>query len=115
MQLDLDRKKTALLFVLSRPGLFRADFAEWLETNWPLWEAFERQSNKVYLTGRKNYSARTIIEWMRHETLLAEVNSEFKINNNFAPDLARLYIQMYPSRAGFFELRHSELSLARAA
>lgn len=83
---------------------FRPDFLEWLEANFPIWERFEAEANRVYDNGRKHYSARTIIEWLRHETSAREVGGEFKINGNFVPDLARLYSFMYPER-DIFETR----------
>lgn len=84
---------------------FRPDFGEWLGKNITLWERFEREANHVWATGRTHYSSRTLWEVMRHHTALAESDSDFKINNNYAPDVARLYLLMYPDRAGFFELR----------
>lgn len=86
-----------------RPGLFRADFAAWLRENWPIWKAFEREANAVWRNGRRHYSARTIGEYLRHETALRE-DGEWKINNNIVPDMARLYGLMYPER-GLFEFR----------
>lgn len=84
---------------------FRPDFPEWLQRNMQLWERFEREANQVWDCGRRHYSSRTLWEVMRHHTTLAETDSEYKINNNFAPDVARLYLVMYPDRPGFFETR----------
>lgn len=86
-----------------RPGLFRADFAAWLQENWSIWKAFEREANAVWRNGRRHYSARTIGEYLRHETALRE-DGEWKINGNHVPDLARLYMLLNPDRT-LFELR----------
>ena len=86
-----------------------------LYDNWHIWLAFSREANRIYATGRRRYAARTIIEWLRHETALRERNSEFKINDHFTPDLARLWLVFHPERAGFFETRHHANSMARAA
>lgn len=118
MQLPLsdDPKAVALAFVARWPMKFRPDFAEWLESNWHLWVAFQREADRVYSHGRRHYSARTIVEWMRHETALAETApADFKINGNYVPDFSRLYLSFYPEREGFFELRHIAESEARAA
>lgn len=106
----------ALAFVHRWPDLFRVDFAAWLSANWTIWRAFRREADRVYARGRSHYSARTIIHWLRHETVLREAaGSEFKVNNNFTPDMARLYLCFYPERTGFFELRRPDGSAQRAA
>ena len=109
LALDLvsDRKRTAQIFVELRPELFRAEFKDWLSKNWPVFEAFEREAHKVWRRGRAHYSARTIGEFLRHETALAELPNELqlKLNDHYWPDLARLYICFYPERRGFFEFR----------
>lgn len=118
MQLPLsdDPKAVALAFVARWPMKFRPDFGAWLELNWMLWLVFEKEANRVWNRGRRHYAARTIIEWLRHETALQEgPPSEFKINGNYVPDLARLYLVFHPERDGFFELRHIGDSEARAA
>lgn len=84
---------------------FLPTFAAWLAENRHVWVAFEREADKVWARGRRHYSARTILEHLRHETALADSGVEFKLNNNVAPDLARLYRLRYPSRADLFELR----------
>lgn len=86
-------------------GNFRPCFVSWLSENLNVWHAFNREANKVWDRGRRHYSARTIIEYLRHETGLTDNGSEFKINGNNVSDLARLYALMYPDRAGFFEFR----------
>lgn len=102
------RTKDAVLYVVTQQSWrYRADFALWLSTNWPIWERFEREANAIYASGRRHYSARTIGEFIRHETALRE-GGEFKINNVRFPDMARLWLTLYPERDGFFELRESE-------
>ena len=98
-------KKTALIFVDTRPDLFQADFLEWLDQNFHVWREFERQADRAWNVGYKHYSARTIIEVVRFETDMRERGGDYKINNNFIPDLARLYLQFHPERGEFFEFR----------
>ena len=85
--------------------LYTQGFALWIEENWHIWCGFCEQANTLWARGRRHYSARTIIEWMRHNSALSEFDSEFKINNNFAPDCARLYVAMHPDRTDFFQFR----------
>lgn len=84
---------------------YRPDFRDWLAANEAIWLRFVAEANKVWDRGRRHYSARTIVEVMRHETALAEVGSAWKLNNNFAPDLARRYQELYPERAELFATR----------
>lgn len=96
-----------LRLVAGHPGAFRNDLLEWFqhEPNWLIWSAFRSQANHVWNSGRRHYSARTIGEFLRHETVLADTDADFKINDWIWPDLARLYMLERPERAGFFETR----------
>jgi len=87
------------------PNSFRKDFKAWVDENWNIWVAFHFEACRAYARGRRHYSARTIIEWLRHETSLRQGNADFKINGNYVPDLARLWNYLYPERSGFFEIR----------
>jgi hypothetical protein len=78
-----------------------------LIANWSIYLEFERQAHKVIASGRKHYGARTIVEYIRHQTLLSETGSEFKINNNSVADLARLFGIRNPVSADLFEYRLS--------
>lgn len=104
----LARRDFVREFAARRSTAFRADFIEWLSANLHIWERFEKEANAIYARNRKHYSARTIGEYLRHETALKESpENEWKLNDHRWPDLARLYLLLYPERAGFFELRES--------
>lgn len=109
-----DRKRAALIYVETRPELFRKDFAVHLADNWHVYEAFAREADKVWARGQRHYSARTVIEVLRHESALRESGSEWKLNDWWTKDLARLWICMHPERDGFFEFRNGQ-SAVRAA
>ncbi len=96
-------------------GWFRKDFEEWFCDNYHVWLAFELEADKVWDRGRRHYSARTIGEYLRHESALKEGPNEhgWKINDHWWPDLARLYTLMHPDRSTFFE-RRSGQSAVRA-
>lgn len=85
---------------------FKPWFAGWLITNFHIWEAFRRQADFIARL-RKHYSARTIIENIRHQSVLAEKDGAFKINNNVAPQFARLYVRLTGNKE-FFERRYRE-------
>lgn len=118
LALDLvpDRKRTALAHVARLPLWFRKDFAEYLEGNWHVYLAFEREANRIRRSGREHYSQRTIWEYLRHETALREKDNDLdlKLNDHYVKDCARLYVVLHPEAATFFEFRNGQ-SAVRAA
>lgn len=92
------------LFIASGFG-YRPDFAAWLRENWTIWLRFCEEADKVRRRGRGRYAARTIAEYIRHETALRETGGEFKLNDHFTPGMARLYMATRPDAQGFFETR----------
>jgi hypothetical protein len=113
-QLGLDfavsGRERLMRMINGQPWRFRDDFPEWIEDNFTIWERFEREAHAIYNGGRRHYSARTIGEFLRHETALRSASDgEWKLNDHRWPDLARLYLMLFPERDGFFELRESPL------
>jgi hypothetical protein len=80
------------------------DFYTWLNDNWHVYQAFAREADKVWARGRTHYSARTIIEYLRHETSVRETGDEWKINDWYTPSMARLYVFFNPEKK-LFEFR----------
>ncbi len=115
-QTDLYRKRLTFTLVVFNAQAFRADFLDWLSRNYAVWIAFEHEADRVWARGRRHYSARTIGEYLRHESALREEANEhgWKLNDHYWPDLARLYMLMHPDREGFFERRAGPLTLRAA-
>lgn len=91
-----------------RANAFRCDVYQWLldSRNVEVWRMFEHEANRVWRNkANKHYSARTIVEYLRHHSAANDGGTDFKINDHHAPVLARLWTFLYPERAGFFELR----------
>ena len=83
---------------------YGASFASWCRDNMHVVDRFFAEADAVWERGLRHYSARTIIEFLRHETTLREAgNAERKLNNNAVPDLARLYMNV--TGRALFELR----------
>lgn len=103
---DVKTKSTRFLLhrVHENRDRFRSDFPVWLAKNESVWKRFEQEANFLWINGRRHYSARTIIEFIRHETAVRQVDGDFKINNSYVPDLARLYSVLHPDRP-LFECR----------
>ncbi|CAB4132317.1 hypothetical protein UFOVP259_20 [uncultured Caudovirales phage] len=87
---------------------FSTEFLEWLPENHHIWIAFEAEALKVLRKGFKHYSARVIVEVLRHHSALAEKpDNGWKINNNIIPYLGRLFAIINPTHANFFEYRQA--------
>ena len=73
-----------------KEGEYLDGFVDWALTNPHIVRGFFNQADAI-AKRRKYYSARSIAEALRHESILRDTVSEWKINNNTVPDLARLY------------------------
>ncbi len=105
---EVYRKRMVLMMVCTHEDWFIDGDLDWVARNYHVWEAFELEANKVWDRGRRHYSARTIGEYLRHESAIREEPNEhgFKVNDKYWPSLGRLYGIMYPERYSFFEFRH---------
>lgn len=84
---------------------FSKEFLDWFPDNQHIWIAFVSETSKVINAGFRHYSARTIIHVLRHHSAISERGSEWKINNNISPYLARLFALVYPQHKDLFEYR----------
>lgn len=91
--------------VIESPDTYRPSFYDWLRENFRIWKRFVLEADRIRGTGREHYSARTIGEFLRHQTHLREKDGIFKVNDHVWPDCARLYMALRPEAQGFFELR----------
>jgi hypothetical protein len=102
--------------VLLHTWKYHPDFYKWICENFAIYLQFERESDKLRASGRDHYSHRTIWEYLRHETNLREVGSEFKMNDHFTKSCAILYLRMRPEAKQFFSFRFVHVEqIARAA
>lgn len=101
-------EEMVLARVLSDQQRYRPGFYCWLKDNHHIFKRFIDEADKIRATGRAHYSARTIGEFLRHQTALRENGGQFKVNDHAWPDLARLYMVLRPEALGFFELRGTE-------
>ena len=82
----------------------RFNFDEWIADNTHIYQAFEREALAI-ARKRTRYSARTIVEFLRHHTLITEKDGEWKINDHATPHLARLFAKNHPTLKNLFEFR----------
>lgn len=92
---------------LTNKEKFPDDFIAWLKDNVHIWLAFSGQARSVIRRGHAHYSARTIIEYLRHHraTRQIAVGEEWKLNDKNTPYLARLFALNYPEHEKLFEFR----------
>ena len=83
---------------------FTQEFLNYLPENIHVYQAFEQEARKVLQKGYKHYSARTIIEVLRHHTALSD-SSKWKLNDHATPYFSRLFALLNPASAGLFEFR----------
>jgi hypothetical protein len=90
-------------------------FHEYNKENPQIFERFVQLTFTLIRKGRDHYGAKGIIEIIRFNTITKAKGypetEDFKINNNYAPDYARLFMDEYPKYEGFFNTR--ELKKAR--
>lgn len=88
---------------------FRPGFLPWLQANWAIYEAFEAQAMRAIKSGWRHFSARTIVEELRHYTRHREAGScSLKINDHAAPDMARIFTIRHPEHAHLWEYRRPD-------
>lgn len=100
-------QETFTKFIDSHPRFFKKD-KDWFLANWHVVEAFESVALKLILLNRKHYSARTIVEVLVHQSAVREINGTFKIGNDNAPDLARVFVVLHPEHVDFWEYRRPD-------
>ena len=88
------------------PHLFPSEFLTYLDENAHVYEAFEQEAIKAAKV-RQHYSARTIIEVLRHNSAVSEKGGEWKLNDHHTPYLARLFAINNPAHARLFEFRRA--------
>lgn len=95
--------------LLAFQGHFRPGFLIWLQDNWHIYQQFERQALDLVAAGWDHFSARTIVEEIRHYTRHLHRGSDdaFKVNGNWVPDLARIFTICYPEHASLWEYRRA--------
>lgn len=85
---------------------FPQGFFYWLKKNEHIYRAFKAKALSMAMTGRKRYSARTIVEVLRWNSDLEDTEKTFKINDHYTPGMAKLWMQEHGERyPKFFELR----------
>jgi len=95
-----------MLMAQQHADQFTPRFLAYLPENLHVYDAFEREAMRIVRRGFQHYSARTIIEVLRHNSALAEHGGgQWKLNDWHTPYLARLFALLNPASAELFEFR----------
>lgn len=78
-------------------------------SNLDVYAEFEASAIKMRATGRKKYSAWTIIQAIRWGRDVKTQGAVFKINNDHIAFYARLLVHNQPDFDGFFDLRSMKM------
>ena len=103
-----DAPGQALLWSRLAPTATEHDFDTWLasDNGREVWRLFVQYACDAKAAGRQRYSAKAILERIRWHVSIETAGDAFKINNNWAPDLARKLARELPDEfADFFETR----------
>jgi hypothetical protein len=102
LELGLTTEPAEIEVAINHADMFPEKFLHYLVENLHVYKAFEREALKIRESGRTHYSARTIIEVLRHNSALAEVGGNgWKLNDRWTPSLARLFDLMHPGPSLF--------------
>lgn len=96
-----------LNFVRANQRFFKRG-PDWFEKNLHVVRAFERHTLEQVEKGRDHYSARAIVDKLSLHTGTRETDGEYKIGNDNACDLARVFCVMNPQHADIWEMRRSD-------
>lgn len=99
-----EREKKSVIIRYARNTSLTGEQAERLADNLPIVRAFITEAHLI-AKKRNHYSARTIVEFIRHHTLLSDDCPEYKINDHLVPLLSRISMEMFPAINGLFNTR----------
>lgn len=102
--MDAAKRSLAIYQVGMHAAELPKGFLDWIEANAHVYDAFEREALSV-AQRRDRYSARTIVEFLRHHSLLAQTDAAWKLDNDMTPGLARLFAILNPTHRNLFSYR----------
>ncbi len=101
----MNRTETPVAVAQMHADQFTPEFLAYLAENLHVYEAFEREALAIWRHGYTHYSARTIVEVLRHHSAIRQTDGPWKINDHQTPGYARLFALLNPAYAGLFEFR----------
>lgn len=93
----------AIKYVGNNLKIFPNGYENWIVKNHHIWVSFEEETFKLVSLGHRRVSALTTIGFLRHQSMLREYDSKFKISNNHAPYMSRIFTGLHPEHKYLFE------------
>lgn len=109
VDVDVKDQETLLGLIWGNPDQFRQGFDDYLLDNFHLWTEFQQLAYQMINRGRTHYSSKTIIQVMRFHSVLEELDSEYKISDQWSADYGRLFMLAHPEYSTFFKTKDSFL------
>jgi hypothetical protein len=82
----------------------KKSFRKYNEENPQIYTEFRKIAFQLIGRNYKRIGARQILEVIRYHTMISG-NDQFKVNNNYSADYARLFERDFPQYAGIFMKR----------
>ncbi len=86
----------------------KVTFEKYHYENPQIYEVFEKYTIIAINKGFKHFGAKAVAEWIRWQTGIFG-KGDFKINNSFLADYARLFEQNHPKYKDIFEKRQRKI------
>jgi hypothetical protein len=80
-------------------------FIRWHSEHRDVWESFEQFSLAAAGAGRRHYGAMAILNRVRWHAEIEKRSDDFKVNNNWAPYYARIFVWKYPELSDLFSTK----------
>ncbi len=90
---------------MTRAEEIECEFKKFHAENPHIWEMFVKYTKDLTDAGLQHYSARGVMHRVRWEAGIKSSSDPFKINNDFTPYYARLFMREFPKHDGFFKTR----------
>ena len=88
----------------------RPTFEQYHAENPDIYKQFEKFTLMAINKGFQHYGAKAVFEWIRFYTGIFGTG-DFKVNNTFTPDYARLFESNHPKYKGIFEKRQRRVKV----
>lgn len=95
--------------------MYGKKFLEFHRENPHVWSLFEKYSLEAIKAGREKLGIALIAERIRWYISVETTGEDFKINNNYKADYARMFMRAHPEYEGFFSLRQRKIELVDEA
>lgn len=88
----------------------KVTFEQYHAENPDIYTVFEKYTLMAINKGFRHFGAKAVFEWIRFQTGIFGTG-DYKVNNTYTPDYARLFEEKNPQHAGIFEKRQRRVKI----